>query len=117
MALDTVNDYVDAARVLLQDTREPYRHSTAELVAALNIGILETRRLRPDILRSYLRTSAPSYSAAALSTEVDYAEAFRPALVYHIAGYASLRDDENHQDARATVLMNKFVGSLLTMKM
>lgn len=117
MALSTVQNYVDAARVLLQDTVDaPYRYSNSILVEALNHGILEMRRIRPDLLLDYLRTSAPSYSAASLSTEVAMDEQYRVALVYYMVGHAQIIDDESQNDSRATVFMQRFLGMLTTLK-
>jgi hypothetical protein len=113
--LTTVQDYLDSARTLLQDTvNSPYRYSNADLVNALNLGILEIRRLRPDLMRAYLRTSLPSYSTSSLSTTVALDVMYRTALLYYICGQAQLRDDETNQDARAAVFLNKFVSQLLT---
>ena len=53
MALDTVQDYVSAARVLLQDTVAPYRYSDADMIAELNLAILEAKRVRPDLFFEY----------------------------------------------------------------
>lgn len=115
-ALTTVQDYISAARTLLQDTvNSPYRYSDADLVNALNMGMLEVRRLRPDLMRAYLRSSMPSYSVSALSTTVALDEQYRNGLLFYIVGQAQLRDDEATQDARAAIFMNKFTSQLLTM--
>lgn len=112
-ALVTVQDYVSAARTLLQDTvNSPYRYSDADLVNALNMGMLEIRRLRPDLMRPYLRTTMPSYSTAALSTSVILDEQYRNGLLFYVCGQAQLRDDEATQDARAVIFMNKFTAQL-----
>lgn len=116
MALDTVADYLSSARVLLQDTLSPYRYSDAELVNGLNLGLLEMRRLRPDLLKSYFRTTLPSYSSGATSTSVAVDPQYRVALLYYVCGQAQLRDDENTQDARATVFLNKFTSQMLTIQ-
>lgn len=113
MALDTVQDYVDRARVLLLDTLEPYRYETPDLVEALNMGIMEARRLRPELLKSYFRTSLPDYSASDLTEAVDIDPQYRSAFVYYICGQAQLRDDENVQDSRAALFLNKFTSQLL----
>lgn len=114
-ALDTVANYVADARVLLQDTVDaPYRYSTAELVENLNLGLLEIRRLRPDLLMSSFRGTFPSYSASALTTTVALDVQYRMALLYYICGQAQLRDDEATQDSRATVFLNKFTSQMLT---
>jgi len=38
----------------------------------------------------------------------------RVAFVYYICGMAQLRDEENTQDARSAMFLNKFVSQLLT---
>ena len=112
--LTTVQDYVSQARYLLQDLVSPYRYDDASSVTALNFGILEIRRLRPDLMRSYLRTSLPTYSTSSLSTVVALDAMYRIALLYYVCGQAQLRDDETNQDARASAFLNKFVSQLLT---
>ncbi len=114
MALDTVADYLNSARVLLQDTLAPYRYTDAELVNGLNLGLLEVRRLRPDLLKAYFRTAIPTYSALTPADAVSFEPGYRVALLYYICGQAQLRDDENTQDARATVFLNKFTSQMLT---
>lgn len=114
MALSTVQDYIDRARVLLQDQIAPYRYPDSDLVENLNMGILETRRLRPDILRTYLSGAPPSYTTASMSATVDIPYQYRVAYVYYICGQAQLRDDENVQDSRASIFLNKFTSQLLS---
>lgn len=117
MALDTVQDYITSARTLLQDLVDsPYRYSNAELVMALNLAFLETRRLRPDLVKTYLGGNLPTFSAGSLGTTVVLEPAYRPAILYYIAGHAQIRDDESQQDARATVFLNKFTAQLLTIQ-
>lgn len=114
MALDTVQDYIDRARVLLLDKVAPYRYTDEELVENLNTGILEARRLRPDLFKNYFRTTLPGYSASAPTTAVDIDPQYRVAFAYYICGMAQLRDDENVQDSRAVTFLNKFTAQLLS---
>lgn len=115
MHLDTVGEYIVEARRLLQDRVPPYRYPDDDLVANLNTAILEARRLRPDLSISANRTNTyPLYSFLQPNVVVDFDPMFRPALVYYIAGRAALSDEENNEDQRATVLMNKFTSQLLT---
>ncbi len=114
MALSTVQDYVDGARVLLLDQVEPFRYSNADLVTALNYAILEARRLRPDLLRAYLGAELPEYSADDMGETVEVDQQYRVAFLYYVCGQAQLRDDENNQDSRASALMNKFNAVLTT---
>lgn len=116
MALDTVQDYIDRVRVLLLDQIEPYRYPTDDLVEALNMGILEARRLRPDLLKSYFRTSLPDFSSSSMSASVPIDPMYRVAFVYYICGQAQLRDDENNQDSRSAAMLNKFVAQMLNIQ-
>jgi hypothetical protein len=114
MALETVNDYVQSARTLLQDEVEEYRYSTASLIDALNIGLMEIRRIRPDIMKAYYRTAIPTFSTSTTTSTVPLPDMYRSALLYYVCGQVQMRDDEATQDARAGAFMQKFVGQLLT---
>lgn len=116
MALDTVQDYIDRARVLLQDQVAPYRYPDLDLVEALNLGILEARRLRPDLMRAFFRTQLPDFSTGDLTASVAIDQQYRVPFVYYICGHAQLRDDENNQDGRSAAFLNKFVAQLLTIQ-
>jgi len=116
MALVTVADFIRYARTLLQDTYDapeaPFRYSDSELVDALNMGLLEARRVRPDLLLGHLNFDIPQYTASNLAATVDIDQMYRSALVYYMAGMAQLRDNEDTPDARATVFLNKFLAQL-----
>lgn len=116
MALDTVQDYVDRARVLLLDEVEPYRYPTVDLVEALNLGLMETRRLRPDVLKSYFRGDFPEFSVSAMTAVVPIDPQYRVSFIYYMCGHATLRDDENNQDSRSAAFLNKFVAQMLTIQ-
>jgi hypothetical protein len=109
--LATVQALLDEARVLLLDATVPYRYSDAELIRALNIAVLEARRLRPDL---FLQSAfaLPTYTTGTDAFAIE--PMYRPSFVYYVVGRAQLRDDEATQDARASVLMNKFVAQLLS---
>jgi hypothetical protein len=112
--LDTVAKYVTSARVLLQDTVAPYRYADDELVLAFSMGLMDARKLRPDLFLDYFREEAefPSYTTND-STDVSFIdEQYRTAFLYYIVGHAQLRDDEPTQDSRASALLNKFTQSL-----
>ena len=116
MALDTVQDYIDRARVLLLDQVEPYRYPDLDLVEALNMAILEARRLRPELLRPFFRGTLPEFSIADLSAQVPMDPQYRAAFLYYICGHAHLRDDEITQDSRAAAFLNKFTAQMLTIQ-
>jgi hypothetical protein len=116
MALDTVQDYLDRSRALLQDTIEPYRYGDDLLVSALNLAIMEARRIRPDMFESYLGSALPEYSTASLTDDVDIDVQYRSAFMYYMVGHAQLEDQEDNSDARATVFLNKFTAQLRTIE-
>lgn len=112
MALDVVQDYLDRVRVLLLDEVEPFRYPTADLVENLNMGVLEMRRIRPDLMQSYFRGTLPDFDVSVLTAAVPVDPQYRVALVYYVAGQAQLRDEENTQDSRAAAFLNKFVAQM-----
>ena len=116
-ALDTVGHYLEEARRLLQDEITPYRYEDDDLVDALNIGILEARRLRADLFLPLFEI--PWFSPSGTidkAAPVTIDPMYRPALVYYIVGRAQLRDDESTTDQRASALLTKFVGQMLTIQ-
>lgn len=112
-ALDTVQDYIDAARVLLQDTTNaPYRNPDADFIRALNFALTEARKLRPDLFLGRA-TAVPFLTAVGNSVVFD--TQYRTALLYYVVGHISLKDNEETQDARASAFLNKFLGQLMTL--
>lgn len=112
MALDTVQDYVDECRVLLQDSVIPYRYTTDQLVQGLNLALLEARKLRPDLFLSW-NWIIPAYSSGNLAESVTIEPMYRGAFIYYMVGRAQLRDDETTQDQRAVAFMSMFRSQLL----
>jgi hypothetical protein len=114
-ALETVGQYLVEARRLLQDENTPYRYPDDDLVDALNIDMMEVRRLRPDLLLPLFQIPWID-SAATIDTtaKVMLDPMYRSSLVYYIVGRAQLRDDEPTVDQRAGALLQKFVGQMLT---
>lgn len=110
-ALDTVADYVGDSRTLLQDVIAPYRYDDPSLVVALNLALLEVRRLRADLF-VYAGATMP-YFTVVDTTSVPIEPPFRLALVFGVCGHALARDQEDVQDARATTFMNNFYAMLL----
>lgn len=126
----TWQNVLDEARVILQDTDSPYRHSTTVLTAKLNRGLQELRRLRPDAFWDMFDrddVTAPEIVAID-SDEDDEPEEFDPdedgqigiaanfnldmmfyaPLVYWVASSAELVDDEFTNDGRVMMLMTQF---------
>jgi hypothetical protein len=117
MALDTVSDYIASARRLLLDEIDPYRYPSADIVDALNMGVQEMVRLRPDLFFKAMRSSAvPAYSSGSTSTAVSVDYRYRGALLYYIVGMMQLRDDETTQDTRAGAFIQRFVAQVATLQ-
>lgn len=110
-ALETLGQYLEEARTLLQDKHEPYRYTTDELVEALNIGLAEARRLRADLFLP--RGDVPYFAPTDTNRKVPLNIMYRSTLAYYIVGRAQLRDDENTTDQRAGALLQKFTAQML----
>jgi hypothetical protein len=114
-ALDTVGQYLEEARRLLQDEVSPYRYPDEDLVDALNIGLIEARRLRADLFLPLFEVPWTDPSGTInMATAVTLDPMYRSSLVYYIVGRMQLRDDEPTTDQRAAGLMQKFVQQMLS---
>lgn len=116
MALTTVQDYITAARTLLQDEMLPYRYRDEELAESLGFALMDARKMRPDL---FLETSGLVVDidrTTALDTLIVFEPMYRRALVYSMVGSAFLRDEEEASQAQAAGFMNHFVANLLTVQ-
>jgi hypothetical protein len=116
MALATVQDYITAARTLLQDEVVPYRYKDTELAEALGFALLDARKMRPDLFLDTNGTVANVGRATALNTAITMEPMYQRSLVYAIVGNAFLRDEEEASQAQAAGFMNHFVANLLTVQ-
>jgi len=110
VAFRTVGDILTEARVLLQDV-DGERYTDTQMVQALNEGLLETRRLRPDMYRDRL-SNVPQYTTSQFSTYIDYEQMYVPALINFVTGRIQMQDDEANSDGRAVVFINTFLSKL-----
>lgn len=111
-ALQTIKDYVDDARVLLLDTIAPYRYEDASLVTAMNVTVMEARRLRADLfVYAYGPDHVPFFEQVD-DKQLCIEEPFRLGILFGVVGHALMRDQEDVQDARATTYMNDFASIL-----
>lgn len=117
LVLNTVQNYVDQARVLLQDKVVPYRYDDTTLVNALNDAVAEMARLRPDLVFKLMRSmNFPLYSSGAMSTAVTIDYRYRPTVLNYIVGFAQLADMEDTTDARSAAFMQAFTARLLSLQ-
>ena len=110
--LATVKEYIEDARTLLLDRIEPYRYSDTSLLVALNLALLEGRRLRADLFVYKNALRVPKYTAVS-GDEVPIEDQFRLAFVYGLCAHALIRDQEDVQDARSTIFMQTFHSILI----
>jgi hypothetical protein len=103
--LSTVQDYITDARTLLLDKIYPYRYGDDSLLVALNIALLDARRMRADLFVYKYGNKVPSYDAVT-GEKVPIEPQFRKAIVYGLIAHAMFRDGDDVQDARA----NSFLG-------
>lgn len=117
-ALLTVEDYINDARVLLQDLIAPYRYTDDQLLTALNLALLEGLRVRPDLFiydRCYRRDGIQQFQEID-TTQVRMERPFRVAFVYGTCSHALSRDQEDTQDRRADDFQGVFESVLLGVK-
>jgi hypothetical protein len=116
VALETVQDYVDEARTILQDSASPQRYTDVEMVRELNLAILEARRLRHDLFFGYSKKNPyPQFSADHMDALVPFEEMYRQAITYYLVGKCTLRDEEDTDDKRGAGFVQKFTGQLITL--
>jgi hypothetical protein len=97
--------------VLLQDTEAGnYRWSDDMFYQALNAGLLETRKFRPEFYRGFVST--PQYDPTDVNTSIAYPEEYRPALIDYVCGGIQLQDYEATDDSRAAQFLAAFAKKL-----
>lgn len=117
-ALETVADYVAAARVLLQDVTPVYRYPDADLCLGLSITMADVRRLRPDLFlgdgTTTTLSTVPSYTVVD-TTAVPVEPQFRYAVLFSVCAFALTSDEEDVPDTRADKFMKLFRDKLITL--
>ena len=112
----SLGDLMTDARVLLQDTRSPFRYREADLYTGLNAALMQARRLRPDLFLGRFGREKFNYAPADSAQPFPLAPWYWEAAVEFVVGRAELREDEFTNDGRAVALLNRFRAKLLTME-
>lgn len=108
----TIKNLIDICRFQLQDMQDqPYRYADDKLVMGLDVAFDECYRIRPDI---FIREPEPDVIGKPLTTEVPVPRGYVMAFAFYMCGFVSMSDQEDTQDSRATVFLNKFVAQLTT---
>lgn len=102
--LESVSDYIEDARTLLLDRTSPYRYGDISLLVALNLALLDGRRIRPDLFVYKHGNVVPSFSVVD-GQRVPIEPQFRKAFVYGMVAHALARDQEDVQDQRSNLFM------------
>ena len=109
--MKTIREYIDGARILLQDAVDsPYRYSDAEFRLALSLAFDEAYRIRPDI---FIRVEEPDIMSMPETDTIPVPRGYQSPFLYYMCGHVQLRDQEDTQDSRASVFLNKFTSQLL----
>jgi hypothetical protein len=134
----TATAYVAHTRLMLQDTIAPYRYPDDTIIRALNLGLDEMARIRPDIYLD-LKYSAPlrkgdiddgnpgpyaltdivvagdgTYTVGK-GTLVPVPNKYRGAIEWFMPGWCQMLDYTDTQDARGQGFMQKFQTHMLTL--
>lgn len=108
-AFDTPNKVITLAKSLAQDN-DGVRYSVAQYFEALNSGLAEAFRIRPDFFRG--DTAPPFYVTSSGDSALDWPQEYGFALVLFVTGYLEAIDSEGNEDARAVTFQNAFVTKL-----
>jgi hypothetical protein len=110
---NTVADYIEDARILLQDRVPEFRYEDPSLLTALNVTMLKTRQIRPDFFVYNLEVNGQVQHFTEIDdTYVAIEPQFRSAIVHGICGHALERDQEDVQDIRASSFLQQFHSQL-----
>lgn len=103
-----VGDVINEVKELVQDD-DTVRYTQESYINALNNGLAEGYRLRPEFFRG---TGLPVYSVGDESETLSWPPQYRLPLILYCVGHLELRDAQGNEDARAAALMTAFVNKL-----
>lgn len=110
--METVGDYINAVRALLQDEiGGSFRYSDAKVRMAFQFAFDEAYRIRPDM---FIRRATPNMTTILDTDPMPVPRGYAVTWVYYAAGFVQIQDNEDTQDARAAGLLSKFTAQLLT---
>lgn len=112
--LNSVANYIADVRTLLQDMVPPYRYDDPSLLVALNLTLLEAKRLRSDLFVFNLAVRGQVQAFKTVDdTYVEMEPEFRLAILHGICGHALERDQEDYEDQRASAFLGMFNQGLV----
>ncbi len=109
--METTQDYITAARVMLQDTMDgAYRYTDDMFKLSLDLAFDEAYRIRPDM---FVKVATPAVMASALTYVPPIPRGYQAAFLYFMCGHVQLSDQEDTTDTRASAFLAKFTAKLL----
>lgn len=104
----TFQNIVDRARIDLQDAAKT-RYTDAEMLQYAIDGVLEARRLRPDLFFGGYGTTTTSY---VLADTFPLPPQYEMLFLHYIVFRSETRDDEYAVDGRAVAMLARFEKEL-----
>lgn len=114
-AYRTIGDMMVDVRVLLQDTRSPFRYREPDLYTSLNAALMQARRTRPDLFMGRFGSEDFSFDEVRKAEPFPLAPWYWEAFIEYIVGRSEMRDDEFSNEGRAVVFMNRFHAKMLSL--
>lgn len=105
----TVGAIIDEVQALVQDVGA-VRYPLSRYVAALNAGLAEGYRLRPDFYRGM--TTPPRYLTTDLNAFINWPTPYTWPLIMFCVGYITLTEAQGNDDARGAAFQTAFVQKL-----
>ncbi|WP_020095681.1 hypothetical protein [Methylobacterium sp. 285MFTsu5.1] len=106
--LDTVKDYVDQARIILQDQVVPFRYPDNDIINALNLACLRASGWRYDVFMGVVPNFGPlEDSTAAIPAQM------RPAFLNYVVGQIEVRETEATDEERASSFLASFRAEMV----
>src|SRR5688572_6247731 len=110
MAFDTLDEYTDRIKLLANDV-DGVRYGAEAYVQAVNVGVLEAFRIRPDFYREG-EDAVPSFTVEAPDADIDFPKQYAMHLIVFCVGWLELIDSEGNEDQRAAALISSFQAKL-----
>jgi hypothetical protein len=105
----TIQDIVDEARVILQDSAET-RFTDADLLNLCNLGLSEAYGIRPDLFFDRYGVTWADYVLADI---FPLDARYRTAISNYIVSRAELRESDHVDDSRVVVLAAAFRNAMI----